>query len=117
MTKDLIKMIKQNQELETISDLEKHRKEAVSYIGTAQKHKTNASRIYLRLNPFSEQGMVLEFNIQDIVYAEEVQTLFQKDGSAVKMLKIWVKKGSTGVRLEPFLVREISGNFPSDYFD
>lgn len=117
MAKDLIKLIEQSQGLEKISDLEKHRKEAVSYIGNARKHKTNPSRIYLRINPFSDQSSVLEFNLQDIIYAEESQTLFHKDGSAVKMLKIWVKKGSTGVKLEPFLVTERSEGFPSDYFD
>jgi hypothetical protein len=57
--------------------------------------------------PFSPHTIVYEFRYDDITHAEELPHLVNENGESVRMAKIWVKKGSLGMRMEPFQVEEI----------
>ena len=50
--------------------------------------------------------MFFEFNINDIVHVEELSSIVNEAGESLRIVKIWVKKGSLGLRYEPFVVED-----------
>lgn len=112
---DIIKVISQNRELKQYTDPDRLQKEAVPYIGQAKQVESSPNKIFLRLDSISSHGQMLEFNSNDVVYAENVNTLTKKDGTAISIVRLWVRKGSVGIRLEPFSVNDYAGVF-SDRF-
>lgn len=108
MFREIRKLIGEGQQLnlEKYNDKERLKKEAIGFTGSARSNKTNPTKIYLRLNPLEQQSTLLEFNIQDILFVEELQTLSQQDGSSFPLIRLWVRKESIGVKLEPFVVQD-----------
>jgi inorganic pyrophosphatase len=47
-----------------------------------------------------------EFIKEDISYFEELPNLVDPNGETVTMGRIWVKKGSLGIRCTPFIVED-----------
>lgn len=108
MTTDIIKVISRQKELQKYSEPSRLAKEAVPYIGQPKQHESEPDKIYLRLNPLSSNGAILEFKTDDIVFAENVKTVSQEEGGAFQIVKIWIRKGSIGIKLEPFSVQDYS---------
>ncbi|MDH3382370.1 MAG: hypothetical protein OEL54_06660 [Flavobacteriaceae bacterium] len=106
---DIIKVVHNNRELEQYKDPDRLKNESVPYIGQVKQHKSDPDKLFLKVDPLSSHGPLLEFNTRDIVYAEEVSTLSNNEGAAYRIVKIWVKKGSVAIKLSPFIV----SNFPS----
>jgi hypothetical protein len=113
---DIVKVISEKRELEQYTDPDRLQKEAVPYIGQAKQVSSSPGKVFLRLDSISSHGQMLEFNSSDIVFAEDVNTLTQKDGTAIQIIRLWVRKGSVGIRLEPFSVNDYAGIF-SDRFN
>ena len=109
---DLINIPKRD--LERYSDPEKLNKEAVAYVGQLRRHQEEAEKIYLRLDPLRQSSALLEFNKSDILYVEDVKTISQEGGDAFRLAKIWVRRGAVAIRLEPFIVQDLSHVF-SEY--
>jgi len=82
---------------------------AVSFSG-APKQSRNEDKVVLVNDPLSLQTFFYEFRASDIVYAEEIPSISTADGSTVSMIRLWVKKGATALRIEPFHVQDTSGN-------
>jgi len=78
----------------------------VAFSGAPRKHPYDSEKIILIADPFSTQAVFYEFRIEDIAYVEELPQLVSEEGEALKMVRIWVKKGSFGIRYEPFLVED-----------
>lgn len=108
MSLDIVKVINQSRELETYSDPELLQKKAVPFVGQPKKHPTDPGKILLRTNPLSYHPTLLEFRINDIVFAENVNTIAGEDGASMLLSKVWIKKGSIGLKLEPFAVADLS---------
>ncbi len=108
---DIIKVISKERELSKYSDPNRLNKEAVPFVGQAKQLKDSPDRIYLRLDSISSHGQMLEFKSKDIVYAEDVNTLTKGNGMAIRIVRIWVKKGSIGIKLDPFAVNDYSEIF------
>lgn len=83
-----------------------HRKTSVSFTGTPRKHPWEAHKMILVTAPFSPHTIIYEFRYEDITHAEELPHIVNEGGESVRMARIWVKKGSLGMRLEPFQVDE-----------
>ncbi len=115
MPHDIMKVISGNRALDKYSDPTRLLKDAIPYIGQPKKHKTDQDKIFLRLNPLSSNGAILEFQTNDIVFAENVKTVSQKDGTAFQIIKIWIRKGSIGIKLEPFAVQDFSEVLGKDF--
>jgi hypothetical protein len=49
---------------------------------------------------------VLEFKIEDVLYVEELHSAVNRNGEGVPLVKLWVRKGTHGVIMEPFEVDE-----------
>lgn len=115
MTSDIVKVIAKNKELQKYSEPNRLSDEAVPYIGQPKQHDSEPDKIYLRLNPLSSNGAILEFKTDDIVFAENVKTVSQKEGGAFQIVKIWIRKGSIGIKLEPFSVQDFSSVLGKDF--
>ena len=115
MTTDIVEVIAKNKAIQKFSEPNRLSSEAVPYIGQPKQREEDPDKIYLRLNPLSSNGAILEFKTEDIVYAENVKTVSQKDGGAFQIVKIWIRKGSIGIKLEPFSVLDYSEILGKDF--
>ncbi len=111
MTNDIIEVITENREIGKYSDPARLSKEAIPFIGQPKQSKTDPDKVYVRLNPLTSNGALLEFKTKDVVYAENVKTVSQKNGDVFQIVKIWIRKGSIGIKLEPFSVHDFSDVF------
>lgn len=78
---------------------------AVSFTGSIG-NSHDPERVLLINDPFSQQSFFYEFRSADILYAEEQPSLSMPDGSTLTMARLWVKKGATALRIEPFHVHD-----------
>ncbi|MDH4225696.1 MAG: inorganic pyrophosphatase Ppa [Deltaproteobacteria bacterium] len=89
-------------------DTEKLLSIAVAFTGAPHKHPSDPNKILLLNDPFSQQGFFFEFKAGDIVYAEEVTSLSKPDGSTQPMVRLWITKGVTALKIVPFQVQDMS---------
>jgi hypothetical protein len=82
-------------------DLEK---EAVAFTGAPRMHPYDEKKILIVKDPFSNDTLFYEFKIGDILQVDEMPSLGTDSGRNVNMARVWVKKGSLGMRYEPFEV-------------
>lgn len=115
MTNDIVEVIAESRELGKYSDPKKLSKEAIPFIGQPKQNKSTPHKVYIRLNPLTSNGALLEFKTDDVVYAENVKTVSQKDGTVFQIVKIWIRKGSIGIKLEPFSVHDFSEVFDDEF--
>ena len=78
---------------------------AVAFSGSP-RNGPDAGKVLLVNDAFSRQSFFYEFRVADIVYAEELPHLVKADGSAIAMVRLWVKKGATALKVEPFHVQD-----------
>jgi inorganic pyrophosphatase len=79
----------------------------VPFTGAPQKHPYNKEKILLITDPFSTDTSYYEFNIKDIEGVEELPRLATPEGQSLTMLRLWVRKGSIGIKNIPFVVEDI----------
>jgi len=108
MISNIIEEITSARALEKYSNRNRLMREAVPYVGQAKQSTSEPNKIFLRLNPLTSNGTLLEFKSQDVVVAENVETVSDKNGEAFQIVKIWVRIGSIGIKLEPFSVQDYS---------
>jgi inorganic pyrophosphatase len=78
----------------------------ISFTGTPEKHPYDADRIILIPDPLSANISYYEFATANIEGVEELTSLVTIDGKSIRVIRIWVKKGSIGVRSTPFIVED-----------
>ena len=93
-------------ELVKYSTFADYSKGHVAFSGAPKKHPYDKDKIILILDPFSSHTLFYEFRIEDIAHVDELPQIVSEGGEALKMVRIWVKKGSFGVRYEPFVVED-----------
>ena len=101
---NIIEMITRERALEKYSNRNRLLKEAVPYVGHPKQSASEPDKIFLRLNPLSSNGSLLEFKIEDIAFAENVETVANKEGETFQIFKIWILVGSIGIKFEQFVV-------------
>ncbi len=79
--------------------------EAMPFSGSLRQHY-NPNMVLLLINPASQHGMVYEFRLEDVLHAEEQPSITRPDGITVEIVRLWVKKGSVAMRMEPVFVNE-----------
>ena len=89
--------------------------EAVPFVGQAKQTETEPGKVLLRLNPLSSNDALVEFKTADILFAENIETVSRKDGTTFEIVKIWVRIGSVGIKLEPFSVQNFSKVFDHEF--
>ncbi|MCK9275323.1 MAG: hypothetical protein M0P57_09545 [Syntrophales bacterium] len=85
--------------------------EYVPFTGTIKQHPYEKDKIILIVDPLSTRLAYLEFNTGDIGAADELPSLVTLAGDSVRMVRIWVKKGSLGIQSLPFIVEDTAERF------
>ncbi len=82
----------------------------VAFTGSPQKHPVDDNKIILVVDPFSTLTFFYEFNADDVEGVELLPSMVTMDGDSLTIARLWVKKGSIGVRSVPFVVEDTSGS-------
>ena len=77
--------------------------EAVAFIGALRQHY-NPHMLLLLTRPLEPQGTAFEFRSEDVICAEEQPSLTGPNGVTVERVRLWVRKSSPAMRMEPFRV-------------
>ena len=85
-------------------DLDDH---AVSYAGSLRPHY-NPNMVLLRVRPIEAGGEIYEFRMEDILFADELSSLSNSNGVTIEQTRIWVRRGSPAMRMQPMRGGEIS---------
>jgi hypothetical protein len=97
-------------EEEALSELVRYRsgspKDAISFSGTLRKHPYDEGRCILFADPSGKEPSILEFRKADIKAVEELPSLVDETGHSRPFMRLWIKRGSLGIRYEPFEVDE-----------
>ncbi|HEY5714872.1 MAG TPA: hypothetical protein VIS54_00510 [Psychromonas sp.] len=104
MISNIIEVVTSERALEKYANRNRLLNEAVPYVGHPKQSASEPNKIFLRLNPLSSSGALLEFKTEDVVFAENIETVVNKEGETFQIFKIWIRIGSVGVKLEQFLV-------------
>jgi len=90
----------------TLSELVRYRsgapQDAVAFIGTLRKHPYEKEKCIL-ISEGSETA-IFEFRKADVLAVEEMPSLVDEAGASRTVAKLWVRRGSLGLRYEPFEV-------------
>jgi hypothetical protein len=95
-----------------------YREAGVAFSGAPKKHPTDKEKLVLIADPFSTHTHFYEFNISDILHVEELPHLVAESGESLNTVRIWVRKGSIGIKYEPFVVEDTisqKNNIKSSY--
>ncbi|MCK5153477.1 MAG: hypothetical protein KAQ93_03895 [Spirochaetales bacterium] len=79
---------------------------AVSFTGSARKHPYDQEKLLLISDPFSSHTVFYEFRIKDIVHYDDLPGIATDSGENLLMVRLWINKGSLGLKYEPFEVND-----------
>ena len=79
-------------------------KDALPFTGYPRQHPTEKNKIILVYDPLGPAPTVMEFKIDDVLFAEEIPSAVTEDGEGVPLIKLWIRRGAHGVIMEPFEV-------------
>jgi hypothetical protein len=95
---------------EPLSEIVRYRsgtpQDAVAFSGTIRKHPYDESRCILFSESAGEEPSVLEFRKSDILSVEELPSPVDATGQSRSVMKLWIRRGSLGIRHLPFEVDE-----------
>ena len=77
---------------------------AVSFKGSPRKHPYDSEKIILIVNPFSSDTFFYEFLVKDIIHYDELPSMVTDTGEALPIVRLWVLKGTIGMKYTPFEV-------------
>jgi hypothetical protein len=80
--------------------------DAVAFVGTLRKHPYDESKCLLLADHAGDEPAILEFRKADVQGVEEKASPVDESGSSRQIMRIWVRRGSKGIRYEPFAVDE-----------
>jgi hypothetical protein len=81
-------------------------KNGVPFTGYLRQHLEEKHKLILIHDPLGEDRRVMEFNVDDVLGAEELHSAVTESGEAAPLIKLWIRKGARGILLEPFEVDE-----------
>jgi inorganic pyrophosphatase len=81
-----------------------NRQDSVAFVGTLRKHPYDEDKLLLISNPGESEPGIYEFRVGDVAGAEELPSPVDQSGKSRNLARLWVKKGSFGIRYEPFEV-------------
>lgn len=93
-------------DLELFSYNKKETSGSIAFTGIARKHPYDNSKLVLVSNEGGDEGVMYEFRITDVVHAEPLPHMMTAEGSGYKVVRLWIRKGITAVKLQPFTVGE-----------
>jgi inorganic pyrophosphatase len=92
------------QELISMRQSADYRQNCIEFLGSPRKHPSDSSRLILVTGVLENQKIFLEFRKEDIRHVDESKTLANLAGENVRMVSLWIEKGSVAIELRPFKV-------------
>jgi hypothetical protein len=89
-------------------DIKSLKKNHVAFSGSPRKHPYDPYRIILMVDPGSNDNHYLEFNVDDISFVEELPNIVTLDEEVIPIVRLWVRRGSIGIRSIPFWVEDLT---------
>jgi hypothetical protein len=80
--------------------------DAVAFVGTLRKHPYEKEKCVLICEVEGDEPAALEFRKADVLAVEEMPSLVDEEGASRTVARLWVRRGSMGLRYEPFEVEE-----------
>lgn len=80
--------------------------DAVAFSGTLRKHPYEDDKFILISEEAGSEASILEFRSADVVGVEERPSIVDESGASRSVTRLWVRRGSIGLRYEPFEVDE-----------
>jgi inorganic pyrophosphatase len=80
--------------------------DAVGFIGALRKHPYDDEKCLLIADPTGCEPAIFEFRLADVLGAEEMPSPIDAEGKNISLVKLWIRRGSFGIRYEPFEVDE-----------
>ena len=78
----------------------------VPFSGAPRRHPYEPDKVILIPDPFSTHTFYYEFEADNISYMEELPSLVDIQGKTISMVRIWIEKGSVGLRCSPFVIED-----------
>jgi inorganic pyrophosphatase len=85
-----------------------HPGDGIPFTGYPRANPSEKDKIILVNDPLGPEPVVLEFKLDDILFVEEIPSAVTKAGEGVPLVKLWIKRGSAGMIIEPFEVNEVN---------
>jgi hypothetical protein len=79
-------------------------KDGVPFIGYPRQHPSEKRKFILMYDPLGENPRIIEFKIEDVLYMEDIHSAVTESGEAAPLVKVWIRKGTLAVILDPFEV-------------
>ena len=76
----------------------------IPYEGSPKKHPTDENILILLTDPHSRKSSFYEFSVESIGKIEELGTITSENGESVYMIRVWIRKGMTALKTDPFVV-------------
>lgn len=83
---------------------EEYSKRCIPFRGNPRKHPYDKEKILLIEKPFSSSTAFYEFKLEDVTHVDDQASLVTETGESLRMVELWVKKGSFALQYEPFEV-------------
>ncbi|MDD2671928.1 MAG: hypothetical protein PHG91_10730 [Syntrophales bacterium] len=74
------------------------------FVGSPLRHPQREDRIILITDPFTPEVSYMEFGLEDVDCVEALPGIVNDDGELIMMARVWVRKGSVGIKSELFMV-------------
>jgi inorganic pyrophosphatase len=78
----------------------------IAFTGVLRKHPYDEDKCLLIADPSGCEPAILEFRVADVLGADERPSPVDEGGHSLQLVRLWIKKGSFGIRYEPFEVDE-----------
>ncbi len=78
--------------------------DAIPFVGAPRAHPYDREKLILITRPFTENTEFFEFRMEDILKVDESSSIATDTGRNIGMVKVWIRKGSLGLRYQPFEV-------------
>lgn len=93
----------QYHELAIYDNSNQYKKDGIIFAGTPRKHLYDEEKMVLIPDPTGQHSVFYEFRIRDILHVEDLPNPVNEKGEGIRMIKLWVKKGSYILRCEPMI--------------
>jgi len=78
-------------------------KDAVTFSGALRMHY-NPNMLWLLTHPLEANSIIYEFRVDDVLHVAEEASVTHPTGAIVEQVRLWVRRGSTAMRMEPMRV-------------
>jgi hypothetical protein len=81
-------------------------KDAVPFTGVPRQHPFEAEKLIFVNDPLGDAPAIMEFKLGDVVHVEDLPSPVTERGEGMRLVKLWIRRGSFGIIHEPFEVQD-----------